>query len=305
MRSVGEKRAANSSGWQWRHAVKNVCTLAAINLCASVIACAQTTQRYPDPPPFEKRRYEDRHTFKNGKTYTADPYVWAYTREFAQLFRMPEQWIDDNLKGVLAVAFRMNTIGNLACGYGGREESCWPPLECQMDVYYDARIKLPWVHDEIVRDFLMRGVSSHEFLQDLSDSKGIRRYASKEIGYPMVLRGGGVIEVGKFHSGGASITYFDREYQPGIGLIGWMGTGVCPRPIGTGRMYFYDMDTDDKISHMKIKAEDAKPMHIFEISESFMRRANAAYVAQSKPNNEVTQRLMKQFFESRQPVAKP
>lgn len=274
-------------------------------LVAVLIGATVTHAQQLEPPRPEDSRYEDWHTFKNGKTYTADPYVWAYTREFANLFRMPEKWIDENLKGALAVAFRMTTIGNLSCGYGGREDSCWPPLECQMDVYYDNKIKLPWVHDEIVRDFLMRGVSSQEFLYDASRSKGIRRYASKEIGYPIVLTGGGVIKVGKFQSGGASITYFDREYQPGIGLIGWMGTGVCPEPIGTGRMYFYDMDATEKISRMKIKAEDAKPMHVFELPESFMKRAHAVYEAQNKPNKEVTQRLIKQFFETRQPAAKP
>ncbi len=258
-----------------------------------------------DPPALENSRYEDWHTFKHGRTYTVDPWVWVYTREFAELFRMPEQWADDNLKGALAVAFRVTTIGNLSCGYGGREDSCWPTLECQMDVYYDNRIKLPWVHDEIARDFLMRGVSSHEFLHDPNDSKGIRRYTSKEIGYPRVLTGGGVIKVGKFQSGGASITYFDREYQPGIGLIGWMGVGVCPKPIGTGRMYFYDFETAEKISRMKIKSEDAKPMHVIEFPETFMRRANAVYEAQSKPNKEVTQGLIKQFFESRKSAPKP
>lgn len=274
-------------------------------LVAVLIGATVTHAQQLEPPRLEDSRYEDWHTFKNGKTYTADPYVWAYTREFANLFRMPEKWIDENLKGALAVAFRMTTIGNLSCGYGGREDSCWPPLECQMDVYYDNRIKLPWVHDEVVRDFLMRGISSHEFLHDLNNSKGIRRYTSKEIGYPRVLRGGGVIKVGKYQSGGADIAYFDREYQPGVGLIGWIGIGICPKPIGTGRMYFYDQETTEKISRMKIKAEDAKPMHVIEFPESFMRRANAVYEAQNKPNSEVTQRLLKQFFESRQPVVKP
>lgn len=173
-----------------------------------------------------------------------------------------------------------------------------------MDVYYDNRIKLPWVHDEVVRDFLMRGISSQEFLHDPSKSKGIRRYANKDF-IPRVLTSEGVIKVGRFQSGGAQISYFDREYQPGIGLIGWIGVGVCPKPVGTGHMYFYDLETDKKIRRMQIKPEDAAPMHVFEFPESFMRRANAMYEAQNKPNKEVTQGLIKQFFESRQPVAKP
>ncbi len=273
-------------------------------LVAVLMGATVTHAQQLEPPRLEDSRYEDWHTFKNGKTYTADPYVWAYTREFANLFRMPEKWIDENLKGALAVAFRMATIGNLSCGYGGREDSCWPPLECQMDVYYDNRIKLPWIHDEIVRDFLMRGVSSQEFLHDPSKSKGIWRYANKD-SIPRVLTFGGVIRTGRFQYGGAQIAYFDREYQPGIGLIGWIGEDVCPKPVGTSRMYFYDLETDKKIRRMQIKPEDAAPMHVIEFTEPFMRRANAVYEAQNKPNNDVTQRLIKQFFESRQPAAKP
>lgn len=275
--------------------------LLVVILIGTTAAHAQRTENQR----WEDLRYEDMSTFKNGATYIVDPYVWAYTREFADLFRMPEKWVDDNLKGALAVAFRMTTIGNFSCGYGGREDNCWPPLNCQMDVYYDNSIKLPWVREDIVRDFLMSGVSSFGHLVPV-DPRVVRRYVPRDPKMPRgVMTSGGVIKVGKFQGLAASIAYFDRDYQPGIGLIGWIGSGVCPKPIGTGHMDFYDMDTAEKISHMKIKAGDAKQMHTIEFSESFMRRANAVYEAQNKPNKDVTQRLIKQFFESRQPAAKP
>lgn len=259
-----------------------------------------------NPPRTEDYRYEDWYTFKRGKTFTVDPYVWVYTREFAKTFRMPEQWVDDDLKGALAVAFRMTTIGNLMCGYGGKESSCWPPLECQMDIYYDNRIKLPWTREEIFRDFLMRGISSHEFLYDPTKSKGIRRYLPED---PKAIRGvlasGGVIKVGKYQSSEAQITYFDHEFQSEVGLIGWIGTGVCPRPVAIGYMYFYDNETSRKINRMQIKSENARPTHVIEFPKSFMQRANAVYEAQSKQNKEVSQRLIKQFIESHQQPAKP
>ena len=259
-----------------------------------------------NPSRTEDYRYEDWYTFKHGKTFTADPYVWVYTREFAQMFRMPEQWIDDTLKGALAVSFRMTTVGNLMCGYGGQETSCWPLLECQIDIYYDNRIKLPWVREEISRDFLMRGISSHEFLYDPSKSKGIRRYIPKD---PREIRGvlasGGVIKVGKYQSAEAQVAYFDREFQPRIGLIGWIGGGVCPRPVGTGYMHFYDEETSQKINRMQIKPENVKPLHVIEFPKSFMQRANAVYEVQSKQNKEAAQKLIKQFFELRQPPGRP
>ena len=49
-----------------------------------------------------------------------------------------------------------------------------------MDVYYDNCTKLLWMRDDIVRDFLLRGVSSHKILHDLNHSKGIQRYRSKD-----------------------------------------------------------------------------------------------------------------------------
>ena len=213
---------------------------------------------------------------------------------------MPKKWIDKDLKGILAVAFRMTTIGNMNCGYGGKEDNCWPVLECQLDVYYDNRIKLPWTHEDIKQDFLMRGVSSREFLHDLNKDKGIQRYARKN-SYPAVFAkwGDGVIQVGENASGAASISYFDREYQPGIGLVGWVGLGVCPKPIGVGRMNFHDALTVRKLETMQIKEKSVKPMLTFELSESFMRRANALYEAENKQNREVAQRLIRQFFESR------
>ncbi len=257
-------------------------------------------------PRIEDYRYEDWFTFKNGKPYIADPYTWVYTREFAQLFRMPEKWIDDKLKGALAVAFRMTTIGVVNCGLGGREHNCLPSLQCQMDVYYDNRTKLPWVREDIMRDLLLRGLSSHEYLYDVSRSKGIRRYLSKgSNGIPRVLASGGVVKVGKFYNLPAQVAYFDREYEPGIGLAGWVGLGVCPKPVGTGHMYFYDQETSERINRMQIKSEDAKPMHVIEFPKSFMRRANAAYERDNKPNTNATERLMREFLESRQPSTKP
>ncbi|HXX75785.1 MAG TPA: hypothetical protein VEI50_11690 [Nitrospiraceae bacterium] len=254
----------------------------------------------PTLPAFEDRTHDDHFTFKYGKPYTLDPYTWVYTKEFAQMFRMPDKWIDANLKGALAIAFRMTTIGITTCGLGGREDSCWPPVQCQLDVYYDNRIKLPWMHDEIMRDFLLRGVSSHEFLQDLNHSKGFHRYRPKDgKGVPRVLATEASLRVGKYSSGFAPIAYFDREYEPGVGLIGWVGIGVCPTPIGMGQIAFFDVETQDKINHMQVKREDAKPIHVIELPESFMRRANIVYERDNKPNVAVTERLKQQLLQSR------
>jgi len=51
--------------------------------------------------------YEDHYTFKHREVYVADPFVWGYSKEFAERFKMPKQWIEPGLKGALAVAWRM------------------------------------------------------------------------------------------------------------------------------------------------------------------------------------------------------
>jgi hypothetical protein len=136
-------------------------------------------------PKWDDWRYEDYFTFRNGKSYVLDPYIWAYTAEFAERFRMPKCWIEPGLKGALAVAWRMTTIGRTLCGLGGRADSCWKPLNCQMDIYYDNRIELPWNYPEIQRDNVMLGLSSAEYIHDLSDSKRGRRYVSAHESTPV------------------------------------------------------------------------------------------------------------------------
>lgn len=298
----------NSLAWSFsisrgmlQYKTRPLITRPLITLLALLLSVASTHAEQTQPKINDGARYEDRFTFKPGAgTYAADPWVWAYTQEFADKFRMPGKWVDKDLKGILAVAFRMTTIGNMSCGYGGKEDNCWPVLECQLDVYYDNRVKLPWTNVEIKQDFLMRGVSSREFLHDLNQDKGYRKY--KRGVFYLVLDGGGSVEVGASSSLPANIAYFDREYQPGVGLIGWVGHGVCPKTAGIGNMKFYDLQTREKMSRGEIaskKIKDIKPLLTFEFSESFMRRANGLYEAENKQNKEVAQRLIQQFFESR------
>ncbi len=57
----------------------------------------------------EAKTYEEVFTDKAGQAYSEDINVWVYTSEFAERFAMPEEWVDDDLKGAYAVAFRVET----------------------------------------------------------------------------------------------------------------------------------------------------------------------------------------------------
>lgn len=259
---------------------------------------SRADNKTPEPPPLEQRGYEDWFTFKYGKSYIKDPWVWGYTKEFAERFRMPEKWIEPDLKGVLAVAFRMTTIGRTQCGLGGKEDNCWPPLQCQFDVYYDNSIKLPWNRDDIMRDFFMKGISSTDHVHlVLQNAKWRSKYAVKNDPQGKIEVGieNGLLVDGKYSAGGGSITYFDREFDVGVGLIGWVGPGFCPSPIATAAINFFDLKTRRRIVNQEIKKSDAPAIHRMIIPESFMRRANAAYLRDDKPNQDTTSRLLQQF----------
>jgi hypothetical protein len=255
-----------------------------LTLCASVQAQRADT------------RYEDLSTFKNRKPYIVDPYVWSYSAAFAQLFRMPEKWIDSELKGALAVAFRMSPVGNMSCGYGGKEDNCWSPLVCQIDVYYDNRIKLPWVREDIVRDFLVGGVSSNSHLVRAHLP---RRYVPADLKEPRGVMDGNTLAwriPPKVGGGAWSIAYYDKEFQPTIGVIGFHG--LCPMAPRPAQLLFFDLENARRAyrGERRVGDPDPSPMHAVEFSQDFMKRAHDEYVRGSKPSRDVAQRLVDQYL---------
>ena len=78
-------------------------------------------------------------------TYQKDNHVWVYTSEFAKRFGMPEKWIDDELEGAEALAYRIDLdLYGVKCGYFGEQETCFPSKACIMDMYIDDSTNLPW-----------------------------------------------------------------------------------------------------------------------------------------------------------------
>jgi hypothetical protein len=262
--------------------------------------------------PWEQRTYEDKvmhssyedhYTFKHGKPYILDPWTWGYTKEFADRFRMPKQWIEPGLKGALAVAFRMTTIGNTMCGYGKKEDSCWKPLNCQLDVYYDNKLPIPWVKPEITKDNRMQGLSSGRFLEIVP--KQFTKELPPPTGGPV---GGTGVKSGKYNVGGY-LLYFDQNFQEGVGLIS--STGVCPSKdwanLPDVHMDFPNVEDLTKYGQGKLKQDDIRIEHRIDFPKSLIQRMNAIYEVQNKPNDAVMDGLLKGFFEQRKqqkPVTK-
>jgi len=299
------------------------CAATLFLFCLATIAIAQSGQPAPaakqdvpwDQRSYEDRlyngRYEDRYTFKHGKPYTLDPWTWGYTKEFADRFHMPEQWIEPELAGALAVAFRMTTIGvNTECGMGRKEDNCWKQLNCQMDIYYDSRIELPWNYPEVMRDNLMRGLHSGQYLHDPTyRSRGVGRhfYGQRDAKDPEkdkpvgAMDSGGGLRYGKYSMGGGVIALFDREYQAGVGLISWIGNGVCPEYTGPEQVFMRFVNPEDSlaVSRFKMKPEAARVTHRIDFPATYLKRAKAVYDAQKGASDEAIDRLIKGFFESR------
>jgi hypothetical protein len=278
-----------------------LCFLFGINLLHAETNTPTQTKEIP----WSERSWEDRvfqsthdenYTFQNRGTYVLDPYIWVYTKEFAERFRMPEEWIEPELKGAYAVAWRMTTIGEIMCGHGGKADNCWKPLNCQMDIYYDNRIDLSWVTDAI-RDTLIYGLSSERFLGMTQSSR------EKKIKRRRVMNSGGsdLIYGGKYFYGGATLALFDREYESGIGLISYVGDGVCPRHTDKGKVEMVYNNPQDMALYQqgKLPLKDIRPIHTITFPQRFLQRANAAYIAQNKPNEDVMNNLIRGFFDSR------
>lgn len=270
--------------------------------CLLVLAQLANAQR-AEPPPIEERRYEDYFTFKYEKSFTKDPWTWGYTKEFAERFRMPEQWIEPELKGILAIAFRVTDVGQSAtCGLGGREDSCWTSAVCQFDIYYDNRIELPWAKEAVTRDsFLTIPISSARYTHDPYE-RIMQRYNAGLRG-PYPLRIGFDNDAGGFRQFPQAFAYYDREYAQGIGLIG-IQKGACELPFRKGRIwldFFINKEAQNKSENLpRHKLKSIGLVHEALVPESFMQRAEAARLRNTQNQEQIKDRLIREFQQRQQ-----
>ena len=84
---------------------------------------------------------------KGGSTFYRDPFVWVYTSSFAKRYGMPEEWVDDSLKGAEAIAFRHMPTNAVECGFFRNKDACRVDIACRLDLYVPKSANLPWVDD--------------------------------------------------------------------------------------------------------------------------------------------------------------
>ena len=78
-----------------------------------------------------------------GKTrYTKDDYLWVVSPEFAKRYCMPPEFIDTELKGALAIAYKPVQEGTEECGFGGQKEVCGRRMAHGFEIYFDNQIPI-------------------------------------------------------------------------------------------------------------------------------------------------------------------
>lgn len=156
--------------------------------------------------------YEETFTPKAGKAYNEDINVWVYTSEFAKRFGMPKAWVDDELKGAYAVAFRVEyTSGRMMFPNKGPDVSM-PIQRCILDIYVPSDAPIPW-RDDQVADFWVMTPTSATYV--LPQSKEDRVWRQRPVGIesPGKKARRPVI---RLDEGTLFMREYDRDIYPGV-----------------------------------------------------------------------------------------
>ena len=97
------------------------------------------------------------------RRYTKDDYLWVVTPEFAAAYCMPPEFIDKELKGAEAIAYKPVQEGAENCGFGGNREACGRRTAHGFEIYYKSSLKLPSASETKYnyRAFYMQQTSKH------------------------------------------------------------------------------------------------------------------------------------------------
>ncbi|CAC9589521.1 hypothetical protein, partial [uncultured Gammaproteobacteria bacterium] len=176
--------------------------------------------------------YNDRYTPQGRKqagkrgTYRKDTNVWVYTSAFAKRFGMPQQWIDNDLKGAEALAYRLDLdVYGTKCGYFSDVENCRPSTACVVDMYIDDKANLPW--NNKARYASMYGRKSKSLLRSQYPNdkpaylyRRTKRGQQYKMGLDVVYVSGSKIPLNNYH-----LLEYDRDIYKNLDYIS--GSMTC------------------------------------------------------------------------------
>ena len=79
--------------------------------------------------------------------YMKDDYLWVVSAEFAKRYCMPPEFIDPQLKGALAIAYKPVYEGRESCGFGGQKEVCGRRAAHGFEIYFDDKTQIESASD--------------------------------------------------------------------------------------------------------------------------------------------------------------
>lgn len=172
--------------------------------------------------------YESRY-LKRRDVHKMDPNVYAYSKEFAQRFSMPMEWVSDELEGAEAVAFRVVPTYKL-CGWNGDPTKCLEDnVTCRLDVYFDQqRHPLPWNKDVPPIDFDISNTSAtfiHNAANlfarpfDGNDETSYYPFKDEQSGKKIRWQYFSKIPIGNRALGYIRVASYDREIFRGLSLV--------------------------------------------------------------------------------------
>jgi hypothetical protein len=118
--------------------------LALTGMAASTLAMAQ-----PMLPKYRCPDGEYRGPEAGKTSYVKDEFSWFVTRDFAKRFCMPESFVDDQLKGAEAIAWRVKPSEEAFCTLRDGKETCTRKTLFEMDLYLKSSLALPRSDSEV------------------------------------------------------------------------------------------------------------------------------------------------------------
>ena len=242
-------------------------------------------------------RYTPQGRIKAGKrgTYKKDIHVWVYTSAFAKRFGMPQEWVDDELKGAEALAYRLDLdVYGTKCGYFSNVENCRPATACVVDMYIDDKANLPW--NNKARYASMYGRKSNAFLwPQYPNDKPAYLYRRTKRGQEYKLGLDNLHFVyGKNYRNSLG-DYFIMEYDKDIYKnLDYLSGSLTCRTFGKGRNMKVMVKKHDFLKSGSINYGKYDIKHEIYIPDSFMQRVEVYDKAQYEPNslfNELRKRL--------------
>ncbi len=233
--------------------------------------------------------YNERYTPQGRKqagkrgTYRKDTNVWVYTSAFAKRFGMPQQWIDNDLKGAEALAYRLDLdVYGTKCGYFSDVESCRPSTACVVDMYIDDKANLPW--NNKARYASMYGRKSKSLLRSQYPNdkpaylyRTTKRGQQYKMGLDVVYVSGSKIPLNNYH-----LLEYDRDIYKNLDYIS--GSMTCDS-FGKSRDIKIEIDKPVLRKDGSIKYHYGSLAHSITVPNSFMERIETYDKAQYEPNS--------------------